>query len=44
MFDWLYNLLMSVVTFILGLFGKKQVTINEEKNTVHIIPEDSQIN
>ena len=43
MFGWLYNLLMSFVTFILGLFGKKKVTINEEKNTVYIIPEDSQI-
>ena len=43
MLDWLYNLLMTIVTFILGLFGKKKVTINEEKNTVHIIPEESQI-
>jgi hypothetical protein len=43
MLDWLYNLLMSFVTFIFGLFGKKKVTINEEKNTVHIIPEESQI-
>lgn len=43
MFGWLYNLLISIYAFILGLFGKKKVTINEEKNTVHIIPEDSQI-